>query len=68
MPQELVSRKSVRIFSKRVPRGHVHPKPHASLKEAQRGDIRICAKYSPPRGDFFIHVGAECPPSGDAFC
>ena len=62
-----VSIKSVGIFSKCVPRGHVHPNPHASLEEAQRGDIRIYVIYSPQNGDFFIHVGAECPSSRDAF-
>ena len=62
-----VSIKSVGIFSKRVPRGHAHQKPHASLEEAQRGYIHIYAIYSPQNGDFFIHVGVECSSSRDAF-
>ena len=62
-----VSRKSVGTFSKRVPRGHVHQKPHASLEEAQRGDIRIYAIYSPQNGDLFIHVVVEVPLRGTLF-
>ena len=55
------------IFSKRVPKGHVHPKPHASLEEAQRGDIRIYAIYSPQNGDFFIHIVLDVPLRGTLF-